>query len=40
MTKSLAALRKAHGEEVIVPVSSKTGAGMKDLWAAILGVME
>lgn len=40
LTKSLAALREAHGEEMIVPVSSKTGAGMKDLWAAILGVIQ
>jgi GTP-binding protein len=39
LTKSLAALRKAHGEEMILPVSSKTDAGMKALWAEILGVL-
>lgn len=40
LTKSLAALRKAHGEEQILPVSSKTDAGMKALWAEILAVLE
>ncbi len=40
LTKSLAALRKAHGEEVVLPVSSKTDAGVKALWAQILGVIE
>jgi len=40
LTKSLKALREAHGEERIVPVSSKTGAGMKELWAEIHGVMQ
>jgi len=40
LTKSLAALRKAHGEEMILPVSSKTDAGMKALWAEILGVIQ
>ncbi len=39
LTKSLAALRKAHGEEMILPVSSKTDAGMKALWAEILSVI-
>jgi GTP-binding protein len=39
LTKSLAALRKAHGEEMILPVSSKTDAGIKALWAEILGVL-
>ena len=39
LTKSLAALRKAHGEEQILPVSSKTDAGMKALWAEILTVL-
>jgi GTP-binding protein len=39
LTKSLAALKKAHGEEMILPVSSKTDAGMKALWAAILEVL-
>lgn len=40
LTKSLAALRKAHGEEAILPVSSKTDSGMKALWTEILGVIE
>ena len=39
LAKSLAALRKAHGEEVVLAVSSKTDAGMKALWAAILAVV-
>jgi GTP-binding protein len=40
LTKSLAALKKAHGEEMILPVSSKTDAGMKALWSQILSVVE
>ena len=39
LTKSLAALRRAHGEEQIIPVSSKTENGIKPLWAEILSVM-
>ncbi len=39
LTKSLAALRKAHGEEFVLPVSSKTDAGVKALWVEILNVM-
>jgi GTP-binding protein len=39
LAKSLAALRKAHGEERILAVSSKTDAGVKPLWAEILGVI-
>lgn len=39
LTKSLAALRKAHGEERVLPVSSKTGDGLKALWAEILTVL-
>jgi len=39
LTKSLAALRKAHGEERILPVSSKTEGGVKALWPEILGVI-
>jgi len=39
LTKSLAALRKAHGEELILPVSSKTEGGVKALWPEILGVI-
>lgn len=37
---SLAALRKAHGEDRILAVSSKSGLGMKELWAEILGTAE
>ncbi len=39
LEKSLAALKKAHGEERILPVSSKTENGVKPLWPEILGVM-
>jgi GTP-binding protein len=39
LTKSIAALKKAHGEEVILPISSKTGLGIKALWAEITGIM-
>jgi GTP-binding protein len=39
LAKSLAALRKAHGEERILAVSSKTDSGVKPLWAEILGVI-
>ena len=40
LTSSLAALRRAHGEDRIIAMSSKTQAGMKELWAEILGVAE
>ena len=39
LAKSLAALRKAHGEELVLPVSSKTQDGVKPLWAEILRVL-
>jgi GTP-binding protein len=39
LTKSLAALRKAHGEEMILPVSSKTEGGVKALWPEIVSVI-
>lgn len=39
LSKSLAELRRAHGEEQILPVSSKSENGMKALWAQILGVL-
>jgi GTP-binding protein len=39
LAKSLAALRKAHGEEEILPVSSKSDQGVKPLWAEILRVL-
>ena len=40
LAKSLAALRKAHGEERVLPVSSKTEGGVKALWPEILGVLQ
>ena len=39
LVKSLAALKKAHGEEHILPVSSKSENGVKTLWPEILQVM-
>jgi GTP-binding protein len=35
--KAIAALREAFGAENLLLVSSKTGAGLKELWAAIQG---
>jgi GTP-binding protein len=40
LTKSLAALKKAHGEERIITVSSKSEGGVKSLWPEILSVMQ
>lgn len=40
LAKSLAVLRKAHGEETVLPVSTKTENGVKALWAELLGVIE
>ena len=39
LNKSLAALRKAHGEDRILPISSKTDAGVKALWTEIFSVI-
>jgi GTP-binding protein len=39
LAKSLAALKQAHGEEHILPVSSKTENGIKPLWTEILSVL-
>ena len=39
LAKSLAALKRAHGEELILPVSSKSENGVKALWAEILSVL-
>lgn len=39
LVKSLATLKKAHGEERILPVSCKTENGVKALWPEITGVM-
>jgi GTP-binding protein len=40
LAKSLAALKKAHGVEEILPVSAKTDAGTKMLWAKLMEVAE
>lgn len=39
LAKSLAALKKEHGEERILAVSSKTENGVKTLWPEILSVL-
>src|ERR1700735_3371496 len=40
LTKSLAALKKAHGVDRILPVSSKTESGVKALWPEIVSVIQ
>ena len=40
LAKSLAALKKAHGVEEILPVSAKTNAGTKALWAKLMEIAE
>jgi GTP-binding protein len=40
LAKSLAALKKAHEVEEILPVSAKTDAGTKALWARLMDVAE
>jgi GTP-binding protein len=40
LMKSLAALKKAHEVEEIMPVSAKTDAGTKALWARLMEVAE
>jgi len=40
LTKSLAALAKAHGVERVLPVSSKSVGGVKTLWPEILNVIQ
>jgi len=37
-TRNLAALRKGLDVDALLPVSAKTGAGMKELWGAIEGL--
>ena len=37
-TRNLAALRKGLGIDEILPISAKTGAGIKELWAQIEGI--
>ena len=39
LAKSLAILKKAHGEDRILPVSSKSENGVKTLWPEILSVL-
>lgn len=40
LTKSLAALKKAHGVDRILPVSSKSESGVKALWPEIVSVIQ
>lgn len=39
LTKSVAALKKAHGIDRVLPVSSNTSKGIKELWTEIFSVM-
>jgi GTP-binding protein len=40
LAKSIAALKKAHAVEEILPVSAKTDAGTKVLWAKLMEVAD
>jgi GTP-binding protein len=40
LAKSIAALKKSHGVEEILPVSAKTDAGTKVLWAKLMEVAD
>ena len=40
LTKSIAALKQAHSVDRVLPVSSKTPAGVKSLWPEILNVIQ
>jgi GTP-binding protein len=40
LTKSLTALKKAHGVDRILPVSSKTEGGVKTLWPEITALIQ
>ena len=40
LTKSIAALKRAHEVDEILPISAKTDAGIKALWAKLLTVAE
>ncbi len=40
LAKSLAALKKEHEIDEILPVSAKTGTGIKALWARLLAVLQ
>lgn len=38
LAKSIAALKRAHGVEDVLPISAKTDAGIKPLWARLMAV--
>ncbi len=38
LQKSLAALRKAHGVETVLPVSAEKGTGVQELWGRLVEV--
>jgi GTP-binding protein len=40
LAKSLAALKREHGVDEVLPVSAKTDAGTKALWARLMAVVE
>lgn len=40
LAKSIAALKRAHGVEEVIPVSTKTSAGIKELWARLMQVAQ
>jgi GTP-binding protein len=40
LTKSIAALKQAHGVDRVLPVSSKSVGGVKALWPEILNVIQ
>jgi GTP-binding protein len=40
LTKSLAALKKAHNVERVLPVSSKSEAGVKTLWPELVSLID
>ncbi len=40
LSKSVAALKKAHGEDRVLTISSKTSNGVKPLWAEISNLVE
>jgi len=40
LSKSIAALKREHGVHEILPISAKTDAGIKTLWASLMAVAE
>jgi GTP-binding protein len=40
LAKSIAALKREHGVDEVLPVSAKTDAGTKVLWQRLLAVAE